>query len=170
MGNRGPWRTSDALETQLGLGPLDGVAARRRHHRAEAEPEAEEVFEGDRPVGGDRVVELGVDRPQHTPVRQFGQKVVDRILEPEEALLDQRHRRDGGDRLCERGDPEDGVARERGVCGEGRRADGVDVHVLAPGQERDQSRQESVGDMGRHRVVQAVQAGFGELGRWCHAV
>src|SRR5205085_12168608 len=60
VGHGGPRWTADALEPQLRLGPLDRVAAGWRHHGAEAEPVAEEVLEGDRPVGWDGVIELGV--------------------------------------------------------------------------------------------------------------
>jgi hypothetical protein len=48
MGHGGPRRAADALQPQLGLGPLNRVAAGWCHYGAEAEPEAEEVLEGDR--------------------------------------------------------------------------------------------------------------------------
>src|SRR5216683_930986 len=62
--------------------------------------------------GRDPVVELGVDGPQDTAVGQFRDELVDGLLEAQEALFDQRHCGRGGDGLGERGDPEDGVARE----------------------------------------------------------
>src|SRR5207302_10869044 len=64
----------------------------------------------------------------------------------------------GDDRFGERGDTEDGVARQGGVVDEGRRANGVDVHVVATGHEGDEPREATGGDMGCHRVVQAGQA------------
>jgi len=75
--------------------------------------------------------ETGVDSPQDAAVSQFRHELVGRLLEAKEPFFDQRHRGHGGDGLGERGDPEDGVARQGGVIDEGRRADGVDVHIVA---------------------------------------
>ena len=50
---------------------------------------------------------------QHLAVGQLGQPPVHRLVEPEPALLDQDHRRRGGDRLGHRGDAEDRVAPHR---------------------------------------------------------
>ena len=57
--------------------------------------------------------------------------IIDGFVQAQQAFFDQRHRRGGGDGLGERGDPKDGVAPQGRVVGEGRRADGVDVHIIA---------------------------------------
>ena len=88
-----PRWAADALEPERGLGPLDRVAAGWRHHRAEAEPEAEEVLDGDRSAGGHGVVELGVDGPQDPAVGELRHEFVDGLVEAQEARFDQRHRR-----------------------------------------------------------------------------
>ncbi len=46
---------------------------------------------------------------KHLPAGEFGQQRVDRVVEPDPALLDQQHRRGRGDRLAHGADPEDGV-------------------------------------------------------------
>ena len=140
VGDGRPGRPADAVQAQRCLGPLDRIAAGRRHHRSEAEPEAEQILDRDRPMGGHGVVELGVDRAQHAAVGELRQQLVDRLLQPQQALVDQRQRRRRGDRLGQRGDPEDRVALQRRVVAERRRADGVDVQLVAVGDERDQSR------------------------------
>ena len=67
----------------------------------------------DRADCGHRVVELGVDGAQHLAMGELGHQIVDRLVEAQDALLDQRHRRRGGDRLAQRGDAEDGVSGQR---------------------------------------------------------
>ena len=89
MCHRWPRRAPDALEAQLGLGPLDGVAVGRRHDRSEPEPVAEQVPDGDRSVGGHRVVELGVDGAQDPAMGELRQQVVDRLVQAQHSLLDQ---------------------------------------------------------------------------------
>ena len=87
---------------------------RRLEVHAEPEPEREHVVQRDRPVGGDGVA---VDRAprvdEHPPVGELGQQVVDGIVEPQPALLDEDQRADGDDRLGHRRDAEDRVAADR---------------------------------------------------------
>jgi hypothetical protein len=74
------------------------------------------------------------------------------------SAADQRQRGRRGDRLGQRGDPEDRVASQRRVADERGRADRVDVQLVAVGDERDQSRQVAGRDVRRHRVVQQREA------------
>ncbi len=87
----------------------------RPHDHAEAHAEGEQVAQGDRAVGGHGVVQRAVDVLEHLAVGQFRQQAVDRLVQPQLALLDQDHRRHGGDRLGHRGDAEDRVPLERVV-------------------------------------------------------
>ena len=137
---RGARGTADALQSQLGFRSLDGIRARRHHHRTEPESVAEEVLQHDGPARRDRVVQLGVERAQDTPGGQLGHQLVDRLVQLEDPLLHQRQGRRGDDGLGERGDPKDGVVGQRGVVGHRRVPDGPDVDVGAVGHEEDQSR------------------------------
>ena len=71
--------------------------------------ERQQVPERDRPLGGHGVVERAVSPGQHPPRSELGQELVDRVVEPEHALLDQDEGGDGGDRLRHRRDAEDRV-------------------------------------------------------------
>ena len=177
MFHRRPWRAPDALEAHLGLGPLDRIAVGRRHDGSEPEPVAEQVLDRDGSVGGHRVVELGVDGAQHPAIGELGQQVVDGLVQVQHPFLDQGHRRDRGDRLGERRDAEDGRPIEGRPVGERRGADGVDVGVVAPGHERDETRHLAGREVRGHDVVHVSQScrrqpagGHGQLpvlGAWC---
>ena len=74
-GVRARWpRRTERGELQLGLGALDRIRAGRRHDRAEAEAEREQIIDGDRADRGHGVVELGVEAAQHAPIRQLGRR------------------------------------------------------------------------------------------------
>ncbi len=105
--------------------------ARRPDHHAQAQAEGQQVSEGDRPVGGHGVVQRAVDVLEHLAVGQFGQQAVDRLVPPQLALLDQDHRRHGGDRLGHRGDAEDRVPLERVVLAQVLVPDHVDHRLAA---------------------------------------
>jgi hypothetical protein len=92
---------------------LDREARRQDHHRPIPEAEGQQVAEGDRAVGRHGVVERAVDGAQHPAVGQLRQPAVDRLVEAKDALLDQNHRRRGGDRLGHRGDAKNRVAPHR---------------------------------------------------------
>ena len=84
--------------------------------------------------------------------------------------------------LGERGDPEDGVAGQRGVVVQRRCADGVDVHVVAAGHEEDQTRDVAGCNLRCQLVVHTVQSllrqrvggdlvvGQGFTPGWCRAM
>ena len=59
------------------------------------------------------VVERPVEPLQHPAVGELGQQPIDRLVQPQLALLDQDHRRHRRDRLGHRGDAEDRVAPHR---------------------------------------------------------
>jgi hypothetical protein len=120
-----------------------------------AHPEGEQVAQRDGPVRRDGVVHCGVQGAQHRDAGQFGQQVVDRLVQPEDALLDQDHRCDGGDRLGHRADPEDGVPGHGLVAVDGPAADALDVRLAAPADHRDQAGPGSTLDVSGHDVVHA---------------
>jgi len=65
-------RIRPGSQPRLGHGLLDRVTVRKLHDRAEAQPEGEQVAQGDGPVRGHRVVERPVDAAQHPAVGQLG--------------------------------------------------------------------------------------------------
>jgi hypothetical protein len=105
--------------------------------------------------GRDGVVERAVDRAQHLAVGQLRQPAVDGIVEPQLRLLDQDHRGRCGDRFCERGDAEDGVAAHRIAVAGRLQADRIDMSLAAPAHERDQARHLAARDMAEHAVAHA---------------
>ena len=138
---------------------LDRIRAGRREHGAEAHAEREEIFERDRPPCRNRVVERGVDRAQHLPVRELGHELVDRVVEAERAVVHERqcgHRRD---RLRERRDAEDRVAPEGRSVGERGRADHLDVDVVTARDQGDKSGQLPFVDVRSEEIVQAREPG-----------
>ena len=80
---------------------------------AQPEPERQDVAHRDRPGrrhgARGRVRRVG----EHDPVGQLRQQPVDRLLEGEDAVVDQREGGRGHHRLGHRGDPEDRVRRHR---------------------------------------------------------
>jgi len=116
---------------------LDRVARGIGHHGADPEPKGQEIAQRDRTLGRHGIVQRAVDGAQHLAVRQFGEPAVDRLIEPQLGLLDQDHGGDGGDRLGHRSDPEDGVAPHRILPACRFHADGIDVRLAAPADQRD---------------------------------
>ena len=86
---------------------------RRGEVHAETEAEREQVVDRDGPVAGTVSPRRPPAVDEHAPVRQLGKQVVDRVVEPQPALLDEDHRRHGRDRLGHRRDAEDAVAARR---------------------------------------------------------
>ncbi len=144
---------------ERGFRALDRIAVGRREDGTEAEAEREQIRHGDRAPGGNRVVEVRVDRAQHAAARELGHEVVDRVVEAQRAVLHEGQRGHRGDGLRERRHTEDRVARERLVAGHRRRAEHLDVHVVALRDERDQPRHLPLGDVRGEEVVQPRQAG-----------
>jgi hypothetical protein len=95
--------------------PHDGErrVERRLGHHAGTHPEGQQVFDRDRPDGGNGLVQRTVDPGQNTAVGHLRQQTVDRVLEVQDAVLDQKHGERGQYRLGERGDPEDRVPTHR---------------------------------------------------------
>jgi hypothetical protein len=94
---------------------------------------------------------------QHPAVGQLGKQVVDRVVEPEPALLDEDERGHRGDRLGHRRDAEDAVGphRDRAVAVE--RAGGAGVHLAAPRHRPGQPGDVTRLDMAVHYVLQRGQ-------------
>ena len=113
---------------------------------------------------GHGVVELGIDRAQHPAVGELRHELIDRRVEVQGPVLDEGHCGDGGDRFGERCDPEDRVARERPGVGERGRADRVDVDIVAAGHQGDEPGHVTGFHVARHRLVQPVPAGRGDVG------
>ena len=106
---------------------------------------------------GHRVVQLGVRPLQHPPVGQLGQQPVHRLVQPEQAFLDQDHGRDRGDRLGHRRDAEDRVAPHRLLRVRGHRADRVDVPLAPARDERHEAGHLASLDVAGHHVVQTLE-------------
>ena len=134
-----------------------GLVGARKAHFPVARAEGEEVAQRDRAVGGHRIVEGAVDRAQDLAVGQLGQPFVDRIVEPELALLDEDHGADRRDRLGHRGEPEDRVPPHRHIAAEGHRADRLHVLPAAVVDERDEAREHAAVDVASQGRVHAVQ-------------
>jgi hypothetical protein len=122
---------------------------------AEAEPEGEHVVQGDRPVGRDGVA---VDRSppvdEHPPVGELWEQVVDGIVEPQAALLQEDQCGDGGHRLAHRGDAEDRVPLHRGRLAAGQRAGDADLDVLVTGRQPGDAADGAVLDVPGHDLAQ----------------
>ena len=132
---------------------------RRLEVHAPAELEREDVVHGDRTLRGDR---LAVHRPawldEDAPPGELGQEIVDWILEPEPALLDEDQRADGGDRLGHRGDAEDAVALNRLIAAAGQTAGEAHLDVVISGGQPGHAADRVALDVAGHDVVQARQS------------
>jgi hypothetical protein len=98
--------------------------------------EGQDVLDGYRAFGQDRVIEARVQVAQDPRRRELGQPAVDRVIEGHRPVLDEQHGRHSGDRLADRRDAEDGVAPDGLGIAEGLVPEGRDVHVVAPGDQR----------------------------------
>ena len=90
---------------------------------------------------------------QHLAVGELGNQIVDRLVEAQDALLDERHRRGGGDRLAQRGDAEDGVSAKRPRLGERGASDDIDLDVIAACDEGDEPGHLARRHVRRHQLV-----------------
>ena len=110
------------------------VAARVRVPDVVAEPGrvGQQVAQRDRPLRRTQLGRAGgVEALQHLGRAQARVDVRHGLLDLELALLDELHRRHGGDRLGHRGDAEDGVERHRRALVERAQAEGPFVeHAL----------------------------------------
>ena len=130
----GTWCQAGLLQRSL-----DRVLARRRHDRAQAPHERQQVAHGDRPVRRDRVVQRRVDPGQDLAAGQFRQQAVHRVVQPQPAFLHQGHGRRGRDLLGDRRDTEDRVPVHRLAPARLEGADRLHVHLAAAGHHRDQA-------------------------------
>ena len=120
--------------------------------------ERQQVAQGDRALRGHGVVERRVEPRQHAAIRELGQERIDRLVEPEHALLDEDQRRHGRHRLRHRGDPEDGVARHRVARAQRLQAERVDARLAAPVEQRDEPGDSAALHVPRQDVTHAAQA------------
>jgi hypothetical protein len=104
-GAGGPCRSSSDQLDHRGQGEVGGQPV--------AAPERQQVAHGDRPTGGHHVVDRRLRGAHHHRRRQLREPALDRVVQAEPTLVDEQHRRRGGDRLAVRRDPEDRVARHR---------------------------------------------------------
>ncbi len=155
---RGRPRRSERAQLQVFLGSLDGIGAWWCHHGSEPQPEGQEVLDRDGTVRRHRVVELGVETPQDPSVGQFGQQVLDRVLQLHDAVVDEHHGSHRRHRLTERRDPEDVVTPERFGVPECLRADDLHVHVAVVGHQRDEPGHRGALHVRCHYLVQARHA------------
>ena len=73
--------------------PAGSDTVRRRHDHAEAHAKGEQVAHRDRPPRRHGVVERAVEPLQDSAVGQLRQQPIDRLVQPQPALLDQDHGR-----------------------------------------------------------------------------
>ena len=92
------------------------------------------------------VVQWPVGIGEHGHVRQLREEVVDRVIEAEGAVLDERHRTRGDDRLCHRAHATDRVAchrRPRPCALEREIARCFDLHLAVAGEDGHHTRDEA---------------------------
>ncbi len=136
---------------------LDRERVGRRHDDAEAQPEGQQIAQGDRPARGHRVVDRPLEPAQDPAVGQLGQQPVHRLVEPQPALLHKDQGRDGRDRLGHGGDAEDRVALHRPpTVGRGA-AERLDVHLVAAAHQRDDPRHGAALHVTGHHVAHAPE-------------
>ena len=95
------------------------------------------------PFRRDGLFERPVRIGEHGHVRQFREELVDRVVEAERAVLDERHRAGGDDRLGHRAGAADRVGRHRRPRAralEGESACRLDVDLAAAGDDGDRTR------------------------------
>ena len=125
---------------------------------AEAELERQHVPDRDRAGRGHGgAVDGAPSVDQHPPVGELGEEVVDRIVEPQPALLHEHEGGDGHDRLGHRHDPEDAVPADGLGPAPGQDAGDPDLHVLVPGPEPRHAGDVIAFHMARHRLAQPVE-------------
>lgn len=149
-------------DARVGHCLLDRIARGKHHHRAETEPEGQEVAQGDRPSGRHCILQRAFERAQDVAVSQLRQPAVDWIVQAEPAFLDQDHRRRGHDRLGQRGDAEDGVAPHRIAAADRFHADGIDMDLAAPAEQRDETRHLAARHMAEHDLAHVGEPRLGQ--------
>ena len=107
-------------------------------------------------------MERCVDPAQHPPPGQLGEEPLHRVLEGQHAVVDEGHGAGGGDGLGDRGDAEDGVARQRRRIVESGGAEHLDVDVVAPRHEGGEPGNLATRDVCDEAVVEAIEAGRAE--------
>src|SRR5215217_4797468 len=150
---RGTWRTN--RHSQLVHRRSYRVVMWVDHEQAESWRKGEKIANGDRPVGGNGVVDRPVEALEHLPIGELGKEAIDRLIEAELAFLDQDHRGSGGDWLRHRGDAKDGVARHR-LAIDRSPPDHVNFRLAAPADEGDQSGDRAMLDVARHQIMHAI--------------
>ena len=113
-GHGGPSVRSSSAASAVWIGYVSG----RRHDRAESEAEREQVLDRDRALAPARCRRARRRCSSAPAIGELGQQVVDRVVEPQRAVVDEHHRGDGRDRLRQRRDAED---RRRAPWARGRR-------------------------------------------------
>jgi hypothetical protein len=135
----------------------DRDRSRFGHHDAGAEGEGEQIPQRYRAFG---VFERPARIGEHGHVRQFREELVDRIVEAERAVLDERHRAGGDDRLRHRAGPADRVGchrRPRASAREGQIARCLDVDLAVAGDDGDRTWDVAGVDVTNEHVSHAGQ-------------
>lgn len=140
------------------IGYVSGSCVGHRHHDSIPRGKGQQLAQGECAIGGNGVADLAVETAQDLAIGEFGEEFVHGIVEPEAALLDQDQCGDRSDRLGHRGNPKDRVALHRRVPTMRECADGVDMDLVVPGNERDDAGNVATLDVSIHDVVHAVEA------------
>jgi hypothetical protein len=95
----------------------------------------------------------------HDPaIGKFRKQPIDRLVQPELALLCQDHRRRGGDRLGHRGDAEYRVAPDGVAVAQCPHANCVDLHLAMTADQGNDAGDLAALDVAGHDGMQAVQS------------
>ena len=121
---------------------------------AEARGVAEQVGNGDGPIGWHHLRDIGGPAHEHPRLGELGQDAGDRVAQPEAPLLHQLHHGHRGDRLGHREDPPQGVVGHGNrVLPVGQAGRGTEHHAAVAGNQH----------VGAHHVA-VVHEGPGEVG------
>jgi hypothetical protein len=107
--------------------------------------------------GGDGLLEWSVHPPEHPTPGELGKEPVDRLVEPDQPLGHNRKRGRRRDGLGRRRDPEDRVAGH-GPAANGKAAERLDVHLIAPSHERHEARYAHTADVLLGRGMQPLDS------------
>lgn len=115
---------------------------------------------GDRPARGHGfAVHRTTAVDQHPPSGELGQELVDRIVEPELAVLHQQHGRRRHDRLRHRGDAKDAVAAYWRLLSTGEVTGDANLDLVASGGKPGNASDAVVGHMTSDDFTETTYAG-----------
>jgi len=123
------WFGRSAAEAELAHGLEQRLRPAAVEVDAEPAAEVEEIAQRERPLRGDSgTVERARSVDEHPPVRHLGKELVDRLVEPQAAFLDDHQRSDRRHGLRHGRDAKQGVALDLSVLAVRQGAGGAHLH------------------------------------------